>query len=259
MTENLYTTQLQAGLGMIAETKVILDLWKPGMSTQKLYQASLDSGRFPTVSARRLRNLVAECFAPRFLIGDGKPAAELKLLLPILSAREFEQVLFIHTCRAVSILGAFVREVYWYAYTAGRSSLSNQEAWDFVVRANEDGRTAKPWSDSTRRRVAGYLTGACADFGLLERDTRNVRRIIPFRIEPRVAIVLAYDLHFSGQGDNGVVAHTDWELFGLDRSGVLDELKRLALKGLFIVQSAGNVTRIGWQCRTMKELKDAIA
>lgn len=244
---------------MLAETKILLDLWEPGMGTPQLYQAALDSGRFATMSARRLRNLVAECFAPRLLVRDGKAASELKLLGPSLSSHEFEQVLFVHTCRATAILAAFVREVYWDAYTAGRNTLSNQDARDFVVCANQDGRTTKPWSDSTRRRVAGYLTGACADFGLLERGTRNVRRILPFRIMPRVAILLACDLHFSGLGDNAVLSHPDWALFGLDRSAVLDELKRLALRGLFIVQTAGNITRIAWQCRTVEELKDAIA
>ena len=74
----LYTTQLQAGLGVIDETRMILDLWQPGMKASALYQTALDSGCFPNVTARRLRNIVAECFAPRYLVNDGSPAALLK-------------------------------------------------------------------------------------------------------------------------------------------------------------------------------------
>lgn len=32
----LYTTQLQAGLGLIDETKTLLDLWEPGMTAVQL-------------------------------------------------------------------------------------------------------------------------------------------------------------------------------------------------------------------------------
>ena len=68
MTDNKpYTTQLQAGLGLVNETKTFLELWSPGMSANQLYQVALESGRFPTVTARRLRNIVVECFAPRYL------------------------------------------------------------------------------------------------------------------------------------------------------------------------------------------------
>jgi len=58
-----YTTQLQAGLGPVNETKTLLELWSPGMSANQLHQVALESGRFPTVTARRLRNIVVECFA----------------------------------------------------------------------------------------------------------------------------------------------------------------------------------------------------
>ncbi len=50
-----YTTQLSAGLGLIAETQALLELWHPDMDVTALYQAALQAGRFPTVSARRLK------------------------------------------------------------------------------------------------------------------------------------------------------------------------------------------------------------
>ena len=75
-----YTTQLQAGLGLAPETRVPPELWTPGMSAVQLYAVALHSGRFPTVTARRLRNIVMECFAPRYLINHGAPAAHLQRL-----------------------------------------------------------------------------------------------------------------------------------------------------------------------------------
>jgi hypothetical protein len=166
--------------------------------------------------------------------------------------------LFLGTCRTHAILFDFVIQVYWNAYSSGRESLSNDEARNFVVSANQDGRTTTPWADSMIERVTGYLTGTCADFGLLEDGSRSVRKILPYRIENRVLVYLAYNLHDAGNGDNKVLNHPEWQLFGMERDDVLNEIKRLSLQGWWIVQTAGDVIRIGWQYKSMEELIDAL-
>lgn len=258
-TTDPYTTQLQAGLGMAEETLSLLELWEPGMDASTLCSRSLCSGRFPGASARRLRNLVAECFAPRFLTDGARPARMLKTLLPVLDRRSTLQLLFLFACRANRILHDFVRNVYWQSYAAGRTEIDNEEAREFVAAASRDGLTAKPWSETTIRRVGSYLTGCCRDFGLLEAGPRMKRKLLPIRIAPSVVTILAYDLHFTGRGDNQVLASEDWQLFGLDREDVLSELKRQAMQGRFIVQSAGKVVRISWPIGSVEELCDVIA
>jgi hypothetical protein len=253
-----YTTQLQAGLGLVRETKALLGLWAEGMSAPQLLAAALTSGGFPTVTARRLRNVVVECFAPRYLVGGGAPAAHLKRLVNVLSSAELSQALLIFTCRATPMLGDFIRQVYWSRYAGGYTHLSNDDARAFVERAMDDGRTAKRWATGTVRRVSGYLTGCCADYGLLEAGTRTSRRILPFRIGPGIAAYLTYELHLSGVGDNALLTHADWKLFGLEREDVLDEIKRMSLKGLLIVQAAGDMIRISWKHQSMEALLDVI-
>jgi hypothetical protein len=44
----------------------------------------------------------------------------------------------------------------------------------------------------------------------------------------------------------------------LERDDVLEEMKRLSLKGLVIIQSAGDVVRISWKQRDMEELCDVL-
>ena len=75
-----YTTQLQAGTGLIEETQTLLSLWKEGMTTNELYKHALESGEFANVTARRLRNIVIEGFSPRYLNPRPQPAAWLKTL-----------------------------------------------------------------------------------------------------------------------------------------------------------------------------------
>ena len=67
MMASQYTTQLQAGLGMIEESIKLLDYFSDDQSVTDLYNEALDSGAFPNVTARRLRNIIAECFSPRFM------------------------------------------------------------------------------------------------------------------------------------------------------------------------------------------------
>ena len=253
-----YTTQLQAGLGLVNETKALLDLWSPGMSANQLHQVALESGRFPTVTARRLRNIVVECFAPRYLVASGAPATHLKRLSAAISSSDLTQFLLVFTARANTILSDFVRQVYWARYAGGYPEITNEDARSFVERGIDDGKTAKRWSETTVRRVSAYLTGCCADYGMLERGLRSSRRILPFHISSSVAAYLAYELHFSGIGDNALLTHEDWQLFGLAREDALEEIKRLSLNGLLIVQAAGDVVRISWKYQTMEEVCDVL-
>ena len=255
MTDNKpYTTQLQAGLGLVVETKTLLDLWTPGMSVNELHRVALESGRFPLVTARRLRNIVVECFAPRYLVADGAPAKHLKRLASTISTPDLTQLMLVFTSRANPILGDFVRDVYWVRYAAGYAQISNGDARDFVERGLDDGKTIKRWSESTVRRVSAYLTGCCADYGMLERGSRSSRHILPFRVSPTVAAYLAYELHIAGIGDNALLTNEDWQLFGLGREDVLEEIKRLSLHGLLIVQAAGDLIRISWKQPDMEAL-----
>lgn len=260
MTEEApYTTQLQAGLGLVPETTMLLGYWQVGMEATELYRLALEAGVFPNVSARRLRNIVAECFAPRYLRGEGPPARYLQQLKPALPSAELVQLYFLYTCRANLILGNFVREVYWQRYASGAETVGKGDAAAFIARAIDDGRTAKRWSESTVARVSAYLIGACGDYGLLGNATRQGRRVSPFRIAPAVATYLAYDLHLHGTSDSLLLAHEDWGLFGLAPNDVRDEMKRLALRGQLIVQSAASLTRISWKCRSMQEVVNVLA
>lgn len=256
--QRYYTTQLQAGLGLLEETRQLLQVYQPGMSASQLYEAALASGRFPLVTARRLRNIVAECFAPRYM-RDPYVAARLKSLVDRFTTAELNQLLFIYTARANLVLADFVREVYWARYSAGRNDLQLEDARTFVANSVREGKTQKPWSETTIKRISSYLMGCCADYGLLTTTGRNQRSIAAYRILPKVAAYLAYDLKFSGLGDNQIVSSSDWDLFGLERTDVRDQLKRLSLQGLLIFQAASDVVHIGWTYKSMEELIDVIA
>lgn len=254
-----YDSNLAMGLGLIEETKILLRIWSPPLDATGLYERVLVSGLLPNVTAYRLRNIVVRCFSPRYLRDEAKPARNLKALLPALASAEIIQLFFLYTCRANAILADFIRNVYWPKYEAGRPDISRVDAEDFIRRAIDDGKTPSQWAEGQIKRVGRYLTGCCSDFGLLGKRTSTGRQLIPFRIEPKVAAYLAHELHFSGLGDNTLTLHPDWQLFGMTKADVLEELKRHSLKGLLILQSAGDITTIGWKSKKMEELLDVLA
>ncbi|MEW8419747.1 MAG: BrxA family protein [Candidatus Thiodiazotropha endolucinida] len=255
----IYNTNLAMGLGLIDETNVLLELWAPPMEARELFNKVLELGILPNISAYRLKNIVVRCFAPRFLYPEGPPAKYLKRLKIDLASSELTQLFFLYTCRANPILTDFIKNVYWEKYVAGSELITRDDALQFIRRAIDDGKTPSRWAEGQIKRVGRYLIGCCADFGLLSNRTSIGRRIAPFSIEPRVAAFLAHDLHFSGLGDNAVTSHSDWQLFGMTKSDVRDEFKRLSLRGHFIHQSAGDITHIGWKHKRMEEFVDVLA
>ena len=254
-----YTVQLSHGLGLIDETRTLLDLWQPGMNAADLHRSALQSGHFGTLSARRLHDMISVGFGMRYLTDDAAPARLLKPIQHVVPRAAFEQLLFLYTARAHPVLADFVREVYWPAYAAGKPAIGNEESLRFIEQAVRDGKTTTAWSPTMVKRMSSNLTSCCADFGLLERGARRVRKILPFRIEPIAVTVLAYDLHDAGLGDNQLLVHPDWGPFGLERDDVLAEVRRASLNGALIVQAAAGVTRISWKFKSMEELADGIA
>jgi len=254
-----YTTQLGAGLGMIQETLDLLRLWQPGEAPKQLCARAIREGVFSRATARRARNIVMEMFAPRFLADGGKSAAYLKRLVESnIPLDDLTQLFFLYTARAQPIFADFVRDIYWSRYGAGATYLGRGDAEAFIRRALDNGRMQRRWTESMVERVAGYLVGCCADFGLLSGARRSERSIRRFSIRPKVALYLVHDLHFSGLTDFAITRHADWRLFGFEAHEVVNQIKGLAQDGHLIVQATADLVHIAWKYRSMKECIDAI-
>ena len=259
MEKTHYTSNLAMGLGLIEETKILLDAWHENVSANELFEVVLSEGLLRNLSAYRLKNVVNRCFAPRYLAHPRPPATALKLVKEKFSTAELSQLFFFYTCSVNPILTDFISEVYWTKYAGGYSDVSRGDAESFIWRAIDDGKTPSRWSEGQVLRVARYLTGCCADFGLLGNRKISDWEILPFEIQARVFTFLAYYLHFSGVGDNALLSHKCWALFGLEKDDVLEEVKRLSLRGSIIVQTAGDVIRISWKHKSMEELCNVLA
>lgn len=257
--DKTYTTQFQAGLGMIPETLDLMRVWEPGDNRSRLVDKAITSGLFTRTTARRTRNIVAEMFAPRFLSNGGSAACRLKQLIEANpNMEDLRQLFFLYTARAQAIFADFLSEVYWPRYSAGAHILSRIEAEHFIQRAMHNGRMRKRWTETTIRRVSGYLLGCCADFGLVSLSGRMGWAIGRFAIRPHVALYLAYDLHFSDMSDVAVIGSSDWRHFGLEPNDVVNELKSLSNNGHLIIQATTDLIHISWKYSSMEDCIRAI-
>jgi hypothetical protein len=104
-----------------------------------------------------------------------------------------------------------------------------------------------------------YLLSALTDFKLTRDMPQGRREIVPYNIQPTTTLYLAHEAHFSGLSDHAVLDYSDWKLFGLDRQKILEELRKVADEGHFIVQFSGDLLRVSWKYKAMEECLDGIA
>lgn len=256
--QKFYTNQLQAGLGLIEETKTLLTLWDEDITSSQLHEKALQSGYFADKTSRRLRNIVTECFKPRYLVDNGNPVRNLKLIINEINQNDLLQFFLLFTCRANLLLRDFISEIYWDLYNGGYSEINNFHAENFINNALDLGKTEKRWEPSTIKRQTSYLMGCCIDFGLLERNKSSSKKIKPFYLCDTLKLYLSYDLYFSGFNNNQIINHQDWRIFGFSSADVLNNIKKLSMLGHLRLQSAGGVFDISWNYKNMKELLNVI-
>jgi hypothetical protein len=257
--ERTYTTELSKGQGAINETLTLLGYWELGMGPEELTQRVLEVGALGRATAVRTRDLVTRVFARRYLVNSGRPARVLKHLLGRVSLSTLKQFMLVFTARQHDILHDFITEVYWPKYEAGANEIARSDALRFIEEAHSIGVIDPAWSETMVVRVARYLVGTLADFGLLSEGKQSTRRIRPFYVEDPLIMYIAYEVHLGGYNDNSILEHPDWALFGLMREDVVRHLEQASHDGHFIVQYSGELLRMSWTYNSLDEILHAIA
>jgi hypothetical protein len=163
------------------------------------------------------------------------------------------QIMLIYIARSNRIFFDFVTDVYWLK-SRENSLVTSSDAKLYINDAIKDGRIALPWSDGTKKRVASYIIATLMDIKFLDKKYN----CIPVFLSDKTANYLSHELHFKGYSDEAIANAEEWKLFGYKRYDVTRHFERLAAQGHFIFQNAGDLIRITWNYKNMKELIDAI-
>jgi len=255
-----YTNTISKGSALLEETRTLLRAWQPGESLNEFCERVLREDLLGRMTAYRARDIVRRVFARRYLRPDNKPALLLKRLLKGgHSGQLFSDLCLLYAARNDDLIRDVVTHLYWPALSEGRLALAPPHVVEFLRQAERDTRIPEPWSEQVKLKAARGILKAMADFGLLVEVSRRRRELVHFRPTDRTIVFVAYDLHFVGSTDAGVVDHQDWALFGLTPREVGAALDRLSGEGWWLAQIAGSVVRITWKHASMEEVADALA
>jgi len=255
-----YSTALAQAQGIFNETMTLFELWEAGMDANELFERARALNILGTASERRLRNIVIEGFASRYLrepILEAAPSLK-DLFCSSANTPLLQQLNLLYTARQHGILFDFIKDEYWAKVALGAPSVLVKDVTVFIDKGLLTGKLEKNWSPSVRERVSGYVLGAAADLGLLGTSRAGRRPIEFWRPLDELQIYLAYDLHFYGFSDDEVANSEEWQLLGLSRNDVSDSFSRLQQGGHWIAQDTGHLIRIEWTYQDRKDLIHAL-
>lgn len=255
-----YTIRVSKGAALITETRLLLQEWKSGEDINAFAERVLALDLLGKATARRVRDIVQRCFAPRYLAPPGCPARFLKRLLENhICGDWFRDLCLIYTARADRLVRDAVSEFLAKAREEGRLAVTVESAISFLVEAERNGKMPAPWAAETKRKIALGLLKMLVEFGLLSYDTRAAKEIRVFNPHLLAVAYLAFEMHFSGITDASIPVNSDWFLWQLNRESVCERLDELSRYGLWVFQAAGSVVRITWNVSSMEEAVDVLA
>jgi hypothetical protein len=250
-----YTTELLKGTGLIQETILLLDIYEPGITKSELLEKAINSNVLVKDHNNRIKDIVNRIFYRRyFSFGEETVLALKQLRQNHISINILSQLFFVYTCRTNSVLFDFITSVYQRLYLAGERVLPDNAAITFINEAIKIGDIEPPWSDSTKLRVARHIIATITDFKLID----SGKNMLPLFLDDIVVNYLAHELHFKGVPDTAIIDAHEWKLFGYDRNDIIKQLERVSFKGHYIFQSSGELIKINWRYKNMKDLANAI-
>jgi hypothetical protein len=257
MTEIIkkYNSDLLKGTGLIQETLFLLDIYKPGILKHKFIEQVIESNVLVKNNNNRIKDIIEHVFYRRYVNYNEDSVVALKYLREKHFGLEIlNQLLLVYTCRKNLILFDFITEVYQKLIRKGLTTLPQNAARDFVDESIKNGNIEKTWADSTKKKVAEHINACLIDFKLTDRK----KNFLSLFLSDTVFNFLVHELHFRGFSDEAIVAADEWKIFGYDRYDVITQLERLAIQGHFIFQNSGELVKITWNYKNMKELIDGI-
>lgn len=238
-----YTTSLLKGGALLSEMRTLVQLWREDSDVDAIRHEIQQNNLLGKASRSRVRDILDQVFIPRYVRGN--PPDTWRYLRIFEDAGTRNEVLrplyYFYAARAEPLLGDFVREALFERYDAGFTDVATQHALQFISDAEDDGRIASPWSESSRLRVGRAILAALRDFGLLSGKVN--KHITPFHLSPPAFAHIAFVIADEQPGEQALY-HPDWRLFLLKTNQVERLFIEAEQTGLLRYTAAGTIVRI---------------
>lgn len=243
-----YTTQLTQGTAVVEETLAMLLAYQPEMNKDDFFNLIIDNGVLPYTSESRIKHLIYDVFYQRFVKYNPHIACWLKTIREKgLMLDEMSQILMLYCARCNALYYDFITNVLNRFRSAELKIMPREDINTFIEALQVDGLIN--WSESVRKKNAGYISSAMLGFGQYSRK----QEILPVSLSDFVFLYILHDLHFSGISDNGILEDCDWQLFNLTRHEVASRILDLSLKGGYIAQYSGDLLTVSWSYKSMED------
>lgn len=255
-----YTIAICKGAALLDETRTLLSHWQTGESAKAFARRAEAEGLLGKATAHRVRDIVRRVFIPRYLKPDDRPARVMKMILKSnLPPAVFKELVLLYAARNDVLLRDFVVHEFWPSVRRGRPFLDLITVLSFFSKAVVDGKLEKPWSDQVSRKVARGLLGFLREVGFIREASKGKRELIDYRISDDMMIILARILKEDGFTDSAIVDHQDWNVFGLEKNGVLGRLHLIGEEMGLLIQQAGSVVSFNWKINSFADLINALS
>lgn len=249
MTRNTkYTYALGKGCGLIEETLTLLAVCDEHTTRDSLAQCVHEQNLLSKCSDMRSMDIVKLVFYPRFMKHDSRVVLWLNAIRKKgLLLSQFKQLLMLYCARENAIMYDFIVNELNAMRVNQTQKLEREQILAFIKGIVDEGKAK--WGESAQKRQTSYIKSVLMDFDMVARNGD----ILPYEISNFALLYLMHELHFSGLSDMAIWNYEDWQLFGLDKYGLLQRIMDMNIKGGYIAQCSGELLTISWNYQTMEE------
>ena len=230
---------------LLPETYEVFQRWDLSRSKQENLD-EVREGAWLTGGTANWRRDVAKVLNRRF-DPDGRDRNLVRLVQGGCPRLEWDPLVLWHITRDEFLLRDFLTGWLFSEYQAGTFRLRPADVLPYLDRLAKEGRTqdGKPWSKSTRSRVASGLLQMAADFGLLSGG--SVREFRSPHLKDRTFLYLVHELLEDTGGARRALDAPDWHMYLMDTERVEEELLRLHQYRKVRFERAGTLVELDLQ------------
>jgi hypothetical protein len=252
----LYSTKINHVGALLPDTKLMLAHWDRATSVADNLTRMQAENIFAKISRSRIPEMLAT-FRERYLSDPETLAALVTLAQDGAPDATLHPVLFYLAAQADPLLHASVTQWLAALHARGQATVRPDDAAHWLRAQVDAGRTERPWSDATIRRLAQGLLSVLRDFGLLE--GRAAKRLAPVYLSLPAFAFLAYLLHRRQSSGDKLLHAPAWQLFFLAQPSVEHLFLEAHQERLLEYHAAGRVIRVDFPAPTLEEYAHALA
>jgi hypothetical protein len=249
-TEPIYTSRIIKASALIADTKVLLAEWDPGLPVAENLKRARQLNIFGKASRGRVDDILA-IFRQRYFDDPDIGATLTYLVQGGANAQWVDPLLYFFAAQNDRTLRDAVIEALYPRQLAGYSDVPT----DYVVRVIRqwvaEGKTATEWQEETIHRVAQGVQATLRDFGVLKGAVR--KEIAPIYLPDPSFALIAFWLDQRLHSGNLVLNSDDWKLFFLPVAGVERFFIEAHQEHMLTYNAAGSIVRLDFPAASLAD------